>query len=235
MKIQIYPDLDSLSEAAAGMFAQAASAAIQARGKFLVALAGGNTPRETYRILAQAPYLQSVDWDRVHFYFGDERWVAEGDPESNEGMARGALLSHVPVNPNHVYPMYQPGKSVKEACQIYENLLRETAPDGLDLVLLGMGDDGHTASLFPGIPELHEESKWVVPTQSPKGVPQRISLTVPALCAAKEIAFLVSGEAKAKEFQLATGNDPATYPPSGVVAHRSANAIWLVDHTVTQN
>lgn len=229
MTIQTYPDLNALSVAAATLFAESANAAIADRGQFLVALAGGNTPAETYRLLASAPFIGSIDWAKVQFFFGDERWVPSADPESNEGMARNALLNHLPIQSDQIHPLFQPGFSVEQACLNYENLLRKVAPSGLDLILLGMGDDGHTASLFPGIPELAEKSKWVVPTLSPKGVPQRITLTVPALCLAKSIAFLVSGAAKTKEFRLATGGDPALFPPSGVIAHQSPNAIWLVD------
>lgn len=230
MTVRIFEDLASLSSAAANVFVKEAREAVSRSGKFTFALAGGNTPKALYHLLAEEPHLSAVEWDKVHAFFGDERWVPASDPSSNEGMAREALLSHVPIPARQVYPMYQ-GGSVEQACADYEEKLRLIMPSGLDLVLLGMGDDGHTASLFPGIPELRETTKWVVPTLSPKGVRQRVTLTFPALEMARSVLFLVSGADKHPELEKAVGGDPALWPPSGVLAHRSANASFFVDRS----
>ncbi len=228
MKVRIFPDLESLSLAAANLFVEKAKSSIESTGQFAVALAGGNTPKELYRLLASSPYRGQVDWARVQFFFGDERWVPRSDPASNEGMARENLLNLIPAKPENIHPMYT-GGSVEDACASYEAKLKQIAPSGLDFTMLGMGDDGHTASLFPGISELQEEQLWVVPTQSPKGVPQRISLTFPALEKSQLILFLVAGADKHANLELALSRQPQSWPPSGVLAHRAKNVHWFLD------
>jgi 6-phosphogluconolactonase len=221
--VRVFPNLEALSHEAAQLFAQHVR---EAPGRFKVALAGGNTPKRLYEMLAQPPYRDTVDWSKVEVFFGDERWVPPADPESNEGMARAVLLNHVRIPPDQVFPMYRPG-TVEEGAEAYETILKEHAP--LDLVFLGMGDDGHTASLFPGIPELWVKDRRVVATTSPKGVPQRLTMTVSALQTSKLLVFLVSGENKAELLQRALADDDSNRPPSGVVAKGAQQAFWFVD------
>ena len=223
MIVRVFTDLEALSHEAAQLFVQQAR---EATGNFKVALAGGNTPMRLYELLAGAPYRDSVDWSKVEVFFGDERWVAPSDPESNEGTARAALLDHVPIPINQVFPMYT-GGDVQAGANAYEALLEDKSP--LDLVLLGMGDDGHTASLFPGIPELWVRDRLVVPTTSPKGVPQRLSMTMRALQASKLLVFLVSGAEKKEPLQRALADDDSNRPPSGLVAKGAQQAFWFVD------
>ena len=223
MIVRVFSDLEALSHEAAQLFVQQAR---EATGNFKVALAGGNTPKRLYELLAGPPYRDSVDWAKVEVYFGDERWVPPTHPESNEWMARAALLDHVPIPANQVFPMYRVG-DVQAGANAYEALLKDKAP--LDLGLLGMGDDGHTASLFPGIPELWERDRLVVPTTSPNGVPQRLSMTVRALQASKLLVFLVSGANKKEPLKRALADDDSNRPPSGLVAKGAQQAFWFVD------
>ncbi len=231
MSITVFPDLDALSRAAADFFVRRAQEAISATGRFTVALAGGHTPEGMYKLLAAPPYRDYVEWGKVWALFGDERWVPPTDEASNERTAREALLSKVPVPPEQVFPMFVGGLDASEGAERYQRVLEEVL--GLqccfDLALLGMGDDGHTASLFPGIPELGEEVRWVVPTTSPKGVPQRISLTMPALRHANTLLFMVAGADKAPALARALGTDEAARPPSGVLAAQVERAVWYVD------
>lgn len=198
-QVEVYPDGDCLCLAVAGLFSENARRAAEARGRFLVALAGGSTPRRAYELLARKPFTDLVPWEAVHVFWGDERCVDLGDPRSNERMAREALLEHVPIPPEQLHPMRclsaeeaeDPASSrtaeamARRAAGDYERLLRAVlgdsdsaqdrarggqgggAPVGLDLVLLGLGTDGHTASLFPESDALREERRWVVATIDP--------------------------------------------------------------------
>lgn len=169
----------------------------------IVALSGGNTPKPLYELLAQEPIKSRLPWDRVHWVLGDERFVPPSDPASNFGMARAAFLSHVPVPPQNVHPVETEGVTLDEAAERYEAKLKGLYGSDtlqldrplLDLTLLGLGEDGHTASLLPGEPVLHERKRWVAPV--PKGrAEERVTLTYPALDSSAVVAFLVSGEGK---------------------------------------
>jgi 6-phosphogluconolactonase len=169
----------------------------------IVALSGGNTPKPLYELLAQEPIKSRLPWERVHWILGDERFVSPTDPASNYGMARAAFLAHVPVPPANVHPVETESVTLDEAAQRYEAMLKalygadmlDPRRPLLDLTLLGLGDDGHTASLLPGEPVLQERKRWVAPV--PKGrVEERITLTYPALDSSAVVAFLVSGEGK---------------------------------------
>jgi 6-phosphogluconolactonase len=231
MSVTVFPDIEALSRAAAEFFVKQAQEAISRNGRFTVALAGGNTPKRLYELLASDPYRDYVEWEKVWAFFGDERWVPLTDPASNERTARESLLSKVAIPHGQVFPMFVQGLDADAGAKLYEQRLQELL--GLkccfDLALLGMGDDGHTASLFPGIPELGEQLRWVVPTISPKGVPQRISLTYPALLHVHTLLFLVAGEDKAEPMARALGDDDSVRPPSGVLAKQADRAVWYAD------
>ena len=172
-------------------------------GRSIVALSGGNTPKPLYDLLAQEPIKSRLPWDRVHWVLGDERFVPPSDPASNFGMARAAFLSHVPVPPENVHPVETDGVTLEEAAERYEAMLKglygadtlQADRPLLSLTLLGLGKDGHTASLLPGEPVLKERKRWVAPV--PKGrEEERITLTYPPLDSSEVVAFLVSGEGK---------------------------------------
>ncbi len=199
----VFENLDALYLALLSQWRQNAAAAIAERGAFHVSLAGGNTPRGFYAALAQDTANEVDLWRQTHVYFGDERCVPQDHPDSNYRMAREALLSKVPVPAEHVHPMYDAVLSVEENVAQYARLLQDTLPQDaqghpvFDLVLLGMGDDGHTASLFPGTGILDEYHQPVAAQFVEKLNAWRISLTFATLNAARHVVILVAGDTKA--------------------------------------
>jgi 6-phosphogluconolactonase len=178
----------------------AARAAIDTRGWFALVLAGGSTPRGTYQRLSAAPLATQLPWQHTHVFFGDERCVPHDHPDSNSHMADTALLAHVPIPADHVHRISGAG-SAEDAARAYEDELRSVFAPGrvqFDLVLLGIGPDGHTASLFPGAAACAEREKLVAATPAPKLKPRvpRITMTFPALNSARETLFLVAGPKK---------------------------------------
>jgi 6-phosphogluconolactonase len=233
--IRVYEDVQSLDRAMAELFVAAARGAIAARNQFTVALGGGNTPRGAYRQLAREPYHGQVDWTKVHVFWGDERNVPSTDPNSNEGMAREAFLDEVPIPRAQIFGMYTGGKA-SEAAVVYEATLRryfgERGPT-FDLVHLGMGPDGHTASLFPGSASLAAE-QWVVAAETTTAaVRERISLTPALICRSREVVFEVSGADKAETLrqvvQSKTHSDGAAEYPAAHIARCTSNLTWLLD------
>jgi 6-phosphogluconolactonase len=198
--LRIFEDADALAQGGAAYLCDLAAGN---PGRTIIALSGGNTPKPLYQLLAQEPIRSRLPWNRTHFVLGDERFVPPSDPASNYGMARAAFLDHVPVPPQNVHPVETVGLTLDEAAKAYEatlkglygaDTLRLDRPL-LDLTLLGLGEDGHTASLLPGEPVLQERKKWVAPV--PKGrQEERITLTYPALDSSAVVAFLVSGDGK---------------------------------------
>ena len=181
-----------------------------------LALSGGSTARECYELLAVA----DVDWSEVDVFFGDERWLPVDDPESNEGMARRAFIDQ--VHPRAVHSMRQAGETIEKAADAYDALLREHGP--LDLVHLGLGPDGHTASLFPGSPALEERERLVVATGDDLHPHPRLTLTFPAIAQSRLAVFTVAGEGKREALQRVKAGDDL--PAARVSADR---VIWLVD------
>jgi len=239
--LTISPDSDALALRAAQAFADAARESIAARGRFTVALGGGSTPEKTYRLLAAAPYDREVDWSRIYAFVGDERFVPADDPRSNIGMAVRTLISKVPIAPDHVFPVDTTLPTATEAALAYAETLKEvfgadvTADHGMpifDLILLGLGDDGHTASLFPHAKALLESQASVV--ASPPGVlpppVERVTLTFPAINAARAVLFLIAGTNKAEALTDILVHDPpiATRPAAGVIPF-AGTLTFLVD------
>jgi 6-phosphogluconolactonase len=229
---QVYPDLESLSRAAAARLVRQAEQAIAARGRFSVALSGGLTPRRTYELLGQAPWKDQGPWDRVHVFWGDERCVPLDDARSNARLAREAWLDRVPIPRGQVHPM-KCGAAPAAAAARYEALLREFfggGPPRLDLVLLGLGEDGHTASLFPGSPVLHEQQRWVAPVYVAEQDLHRLTLTATFINRAAAVAFLVAGAAKAAVVRevLQGPRDPLRLPAQ-LIHPVSGELLWLVD------
>lgn len=199
--LNVHLDRASATRALARHVVQLASDAISARGRFTWALAGGSTPRELYELLASPEFRSTIDWSKVEIFWGDERCVPPISPESNFKMAHEALLGRVPVPESQVHRMA--GELEPQlAAEQYDAVLRRTFPAAqfpdvppvFDLILLGMGDDGHTASLFPGSAALEEMAHWASPAK--KGDQWRLTLTFPVLNAAREVAFLVTGAPK---------------------------------------
>lgn len=231
MNLKTYKDKQELAEAAARDFVERAQKAIEDTGRFVVALAGGSTPEATYEMLATEEYADRLDWSKVHVFFGDERSVPPDDEDSNYRMANEALLSHVSVGSVHrmkgeLHP--------DEAAAEYEEELREFfgtpgRPPEFDLIQLGIGDDGHTASLFPNTPALDVTDCWVAQNPVPKLETVRITLTLPVLNAAKAISFLIAGEGKAEALRevLEGDADPYDYPSKFVQPVGELN--WMAD------
>lgn len=229
----------SVHERAARRFASAAAAAIAARGRFAVALAGGSTPRPLYERLAAPPHRDAIDWARVDVFWGDERCVPPDHPDSNHRLAREALLDRVPVPAGRIHRIEGEDPDPDRAARRYEAELRrvlDAPPPGvprLDLALLGLGEDGHTASLFPGSPALAVDDRLVVAVRASEAgvgppVVDRITLTPPALAAARAALFLVVGEAKAEAVRatLERSGESGRWPARTV---DPAAATWLLD------
>jgi 6-phosphogluconolactonase len=235
-KVLIFPTQAQLFEKAADLLTEAVSKAVNERGRAAVALAGGDTPRGLYSLLSREPYVSAVPWKRTLFFWGDERAVPPDDPQSNYRMAVDALLSHVPVPPENVFRIRAEAENLDAAASEYEQLLLRMLPHNpngvpvFDLVLLGMGADGHTASLFPGSPALQERNRFVVATCAPKINQKRITLTYPVLNSARRLMFLVSGDAKADALAKAvTGPyNPEDTPAQGIRAD-GGEVLWLAD------
>lgn len=199
--------------------------------RFTLALSGGSTPRPLYELLASEEWRGRIPWTKLHLFWSDERLVPLDHPESNYRMAREALLRHVPVPAENIHsvPVHL---AIEEAAQQYEREIRtffrvRRGPPAFDLILLGLGADGHTASLFPGSPALAELQRWVAPVRSAKAMP-RVTLTVPVLNQARRLFFLAVGEEKAAALeQASTGRDDGC--PAARVAPRKGELIWLVD------
>jgi 6-phosphogluconolactonase len=230
--LRVCTDLSELSRRAAEAAVAVINGAVQTVGTCSIVLAGGNTPRTLYRLLA-SEFRPRVPWASVHVFWGDERYVPPEDSRSNYRMAKEALLDHVPCPPANIHPMPTHFPSADAAGRDYERTLRthfvEEWPS-FDIVLLGLGDDGHTASLFPGSLALAERTRWVVAAQAPVEPHVRLTLTLPALTRARAVFVLVAGATKAEALRhvLEGAGDWIKYPAAGI---RLANGpvIWWAD------
>jgi 6-phosphogluconolactonase len=210
---------EALPEVAARRIAKAIEQAVADRGRASVMLAGGSTPRAVYRQLALNPRLP---WDKVEIFFGDERGVPPGDPQSNYRMARESLLDTVPIPPDQVHRLMAERPDREAAADEYARRL----PERLDLVILGVGEDGHTASLFPGSAALRETSRKVVAVVGPRAPLHRLTVTPPVIAAAREKIILVSGAGKAGAVaQALEGPDQPVQCP----AQLARDGIWIMD------
>lgn len=234
--LQIYPDKESISRQVARATVDLIHQTLNIRPFFSIALAGGSTPRMLYSMLA-TEFKEEVPWDKLLVFWGDERYVPHTDEKSNYLMARKAMLDHVPVPASQIFPMKTDPTNPKDAANDYCFTLKEQlkATEGrFDLVLLGMGDDGHTASLFPGSPALEENTLLVVAAPAPVEPRQRITLTYPVLNNSRNVFFLVAGDDKAPGLLCAMGRpSEITECPSGKVRPTDGNLIWFVDEAAT--
>ncbi len=228
-----------LASEAAGLIRRSAQVAIRERGRFLLTLAGGETPEKTYTLLAQPDRRSGVEWLKTYVFFGDERFVPHDDPRSNYATAQRALLGRVPIPPSQVFAVPTRTASAADSAARYgETLVRfwgptdDGTPPRFDLVLLGLGEDGHVAGLFPSAAALRVDDAWV--TWSPPGVApppvDRIRLTYPVLNAARHVAFLVAGERKAAVVQEVLEGAPRRERcPAAGVQPTAGTVTWLVD------
>src|SRR5205085_7866543 len=231
--VRVFDDPEQVAREAAGLLVRLSIEAVSERGRFAVALSGGTTPRRVYELLASDDYRTQVTWASVHIFFGDERTVAPDHADSNYRMANEALLAHVSIPAKNVHRIDGVGDASANASQ-YESELREFFGDAawprLDLVMLGMGDDGHTASLFPGSAALEEQQAWVVANWVEKFQTWRITLTAPAINAARRVLFLVTGAGKSDRLRevLKGERDPQRLP-SQLIQPRDGALEWFVD------
>jgi 6-phosphogluconolactonase len=230
--LTVLPDAEALAKAAAQRIVRDLA---QGSQRLAVCLSGGSTPLRVYRLLADEPFRSTVAWDRVHWFWGDERFVPKDDPRSNSGEARRSFLDRVPVAAANIHPVPTSAADEEQAASQYDIELRrfygshriDPARPLFDIVLMGVGGDGHTASLFPGHPQLAETARWVVGVAEPSMEPfvPRVTLTFPILASTRDMLFLVSGRGKREVLgRVAAGEDlPAAR------AYSQGDLVWLVD------
>ncbi|MBI5670242.1 MAG: 6-phosphogluconolactonase [Chloroflexi bacterium] len=227
--VRSFADADALAQAAAEIIVEAAG---KVSGAFALALSGGSTPKRLYHLLATDAYSHRIEWPRAHVFWGDERCVPPDDPTSNYHLARKTLLDHVPIPPENVHRIYGEQEPA-QAAALYEQHLRTFfgGPPRFNLILLGMGGDGHTASLFPHTPALAERERWVVASYYAQVQPSwRITLTLPAINAAARVLFLVSGVEKAETLcRVLEGEAAPEDLPARLVQPTDGELFWLMD------
>lgn len=235
---KILADAGAVSQAAAREFSRLARESVSAKGEFSVALAGGSTPRGAYQFLAKEG--QKLSWEKIQVFFGDERAVPPDHADSNYGMARDALLSHVPIPARNVHRMKGEVEAAAAAEQ-YEGVVRRHFGLGndevprFDLIMLGMGDDGHTASLFPGSQALEETARLVVANWIEKFQQFRLTFTFPVLNNATEVMFLVAGPTKARVIgEIFRESTPADRYPVQKIKPTAGRLLWLLDRAAAQ-
>jgi 6-phosphogluconolactonase len=233
----VVADQTALAKEAAERCSQIAQEAVARAGRFTIALSGGSTPKLLYSLLAAEPYSTSLPWRKTHVFWGDERAVPPGDHDSNFGMAKATLLDRVPVPPDRVHRMQAEGDDLDLSAREYEAEIASVFavpptgdPPSFDLILLGLGPDGHTASLFPRTEGVRERARWVVRNHVPKLNSDRVTLTAPILNQASTVLFLVTGADKASALQavLEGPSDPDRFPAQ-LIQPTSGRLIWLVD------
>lgn len=231
-RARVYPDLDTLSHAASEECVRVATEAASTRGRCLIALSGGHTPERAYQIWS-TEYREKMPWAKTHFFWGDERFVGADDPKSNYRMAREALFKNAPVPPENIHPIPTNFPQADEAAKEYEKVLRTFIADSgpsFDVMLLGLGVEGHTASLFPGSPALAEQKRWAVGVKAQAEPPVRISLTFPILRRARATYFLVAGADKAEIVaQLRRDTDSETQKLPVAMLQPEGEVIWFLD------
>jgi 6-phosphogluconolactonase len=238
-ELRILPDQEAVATAAAELFLAVARQSVADHGRFTVALSGGSTPALLFGLLASPPYSESVPWEKTHVFWSDERWVPRDDPESNSGLARRLLLDHVPVPPDQVHYVTTTGMTPDDSTAEYGRMLRDFYDGGeprLDLVLLGMGDDGHTASLFPRTEALNETHHRVFANYVPALNTWRITFTYRTINAAHHVCFMVVGPEKRAAlrhiFAARAGENPV---PAALVNPTDGQLLWLVDEAAARD
>jgi 6-phosphogluconolactonase len=235
--IRIHRDSQAWAQAAAEFVLEVGKEAVRTNGRFLIALSGGTTPETLYRALTSPAFADRFDWSRTTFFFSDERCVPPDDPRSNYALAKKILFTPLNIMPSQVYRMVGESSDHQAAAFEYEQQLRLatktslSAQPSLDLVLLGLGEDGHTASLFPGASILRDRQRVIAATQSPKDPPNRMTMTLAAINRASVILFLVAGASKSGVVRAIL--DPRTEAerqlPAALVSPEEGRLIWFLD------
>ncbi|MGH9710233.1 MAG: 6-phosphogluconolactonase [Candidatus Acidiferrales bacterium] len=230
---RIFPDLDALSRAVVEDSVRVVNEAVGARGRCMIALSGGRTPEKAYELWS-TEFRTKMPWAKTHFFWGDERFVPANDPKNNYRMAREALFQHIPVPAENIHPIATKFAQADEAARTYEKVLREFISEtgsSFDLMFLGVGGEGHTASLFPDSPALREAKRWVVGVQAPVEPPVRISLTFPILRRARATYFLLAGADKREIVATLRRDAGAAAQKLPVEMLRpEGEVIWFLDH-----
>jgi 6-phosphogluconolactonase len=233
MNIRIFDDLDTLYTEAADVFKNLSEKSIREKGRFTVALSGGSSPKAIFKLLATDEYAERIDWNKIYFFWVDERWVPLNDDKSNARMTFETLLDKVPVPKDHIFPMYKDNILPEEYAREYESYIRNIlGNEGVfDFILLGMGDDGHTASLFPGEEILNEKEKWVSAYYLKPQEMYRITLTAPVINRAENILAVAFGESKKQALnEILNGEyNPELYPMQ--LIEKKENFMFFTDHT----
>jgi 6-phosphogluconolactonase len=229
--VRVFANVQELSLRAAQAAVRTINDSVRATGRCSVVLSGGNTPRMLYTLLA-SKFRAEIPWAQTHLFWGDERYVSPDDSESNYRMAKETLLDHVPCPARNIHPMPTHCASADAAARDYEKTLRGYFGADwphFDLCLLGLGEEGHTASLFPGSPALRELTRWVVAVETPAVPPLRLTLTLPALTRAAHIFVLVAGSTKASALRHVLTGIPDTnaYPAAGVRSTKGRLTWWV--------
>jgi len=239
MHVAVYPDLDTISQQAAQYIVRVANEAIVTRGRFTIALSGGNTPKKLYSLLGSEPYRSQIDWKLVDIFWSDERCVPPDNPDSNYRMAHEVLLSkiQIPAPQVHHMPADTPDREAASLAytQEMQHVFGTNGIPNFDLIQLGMGPEGHTASLFPHQPSLHETERLVIPVSVPKPPPDRLTFTPPILNAARNVLFLVTGADKADALHAVLEGEynPDEYPAQ-IVRPPNGEVTWMVDTAAAQ-
>ena len=230
--VEILADADALAERAAELVLEASTRATSSKETFSIALSGGSTPKTLYQLLADPAqrFREQFPWSSTHFFWTDERHVGPDDPESNYRMAQEAMLSHVPIPQINIHRIYGELKNAERAATDYEAELKKTFGNSprIDLVLLGMGADGHTASIFPGSEVLNETNSLVAAPWVDKLNSYRLTMTLPVLNNAQEVLLLVSGEEKAETLNRVLTGSEHQYPVQKIKPN-NGSLTWLID------
>lgn len=242
-EVRIVKDNEALACEAAQLFLSLGREAMTKDQQFRVALSGGSTPQAMYRALSSQPHSTRINWERVEFFFGDERCVPPHHQDSNYGLAQADLFTPLQIDHTHIFRIMGEQGSPEEAATTYEHVIRSqfqtAAPSWprFHLIVLGLGEDGHTASLFPGSAALDEQTRLAVPAISAKGIPQRITLTVPLINHAEAVLVLVSGTGKASPLKqlLEPSPDQPTDLPAGRIHPLQGRLIWLLDQAAASH
>ena len=235
--IRIHSDSQAVAEAAAAFVLEVGQEAIRTKGRFFIALSGGTTPETLYRALTSPAFADRFDWSRTTFFFSDERCVPPNDPRSNYALANKTLFTPLKITPSQVCRMAGESHDPQAAAHEYEQQLHlatktpRSVQPSLDLILLGLGEDGHTASLFPGAPVLRDRQHLIAATQSPKDPPNRLTMTLAAINRASVILFLVAGIGKTGVVRAIL--DPKTEVerqlPASLVEPEEGRIVWFLD------
>jgi 6-phosphogluconolactonase len=238
--VSILPNIEAISREAANYVVRVAQAAIAERGQFSFALSGGTTPGKFYALLTQEPYRSQINWNSVQIFWSDERCVPAEDPQSNFYLAQEVMLSKLNLRANQIHRMPADRPDREQAAADHAEEIRKVL-DGnplptFDLIQLGMGPEGHTASLFPHQAALHEQTRLVLPVSVPKPPPDRLTFTPPLLQAARHILFLATGGDKAEALHaiLEGPDQPDEYPAQFIARQTKGEVVWLLDPTIAQ-